>query len=510
MNRGPNAMLFGLGSAGGIINTSLIRALPNRTRTKVEGQYGQHDTGRVSFDHNQVVMKDRLALRIATLYGEKRYQIKPSFVRDERAFLTATWRPWNGATLRASSEHAKQFSSKVFNTPPTDQFSWWWALGKPVYNPVTGIGRYLGTPPTDPNIQPLTATFGINGNVISQAPNNFILIMEDPNVTRFGFTGLDPAIMGIEGSNNRSRLNAAGTAFANDGLRWLNSAKNFIQRSTLATQPALFNFWRDFKLTDPSIFNFYDESLEGLNRREWAFWKTYNASFEQRLGAHAGFELAFDKQFLDAGYVQPFQFRNHAINIDINTHLPNGTPNPNLGRPFINSAAGFQSSSSTDREAYRATAYYDLDLERRRPGWLGKVLGKHIFTGSFTSQSRFGESFGGRPYQMGVDYWRSETVNETKAISVNDGARYLSRQTYIGPSMVNAAGPQNSGIQGVRANNGIDGATSFTGLYYQTPAATPVALAPWQTRTVSVVPTEKYNLKSTAGNPSRTRDDVAG
>ena len=508
INRGPNAMLFGLGSPSGIINTGLIRAMPNRTKTKVEGQYGQHDTGRIVFDHNQVLVKDRLALRIATLYGEKKYQIKPAYVRDERAFATATWRPWKTGTLRASSEHAKQFSSKAYNTPPTDQFSWWWALGKPVYNPTTGIGRYLGTPPTDPNIQPLTATFGINGNVISQASGRMTLVMENPNVTKFGLTGLDPAIMGLEMSNNRVRLNAAGTAYANDGMRWLNNAKNFLQRSTIAAQPALFNFWRDFKLTDPAIFDFYNESLEGINRREWAFWKTYNANFEQRLGAHAGVELAFDKQFLDSGYVQPNQFRNHAINIDINTHLPNGTPNPNLGRPFINTAEGFQSYSATDREAYRATGYYDLDLQRDRTGWLGKALGRHIFTGSFTSQNRVANGYGGRPHQLGVDYFVAESANETKLIPISDGQRVMSGHTYIGPSVLNASSPRNNGLQGVRAINTITPGTPITGLYYQAPPATPVALAPWQTRTFTTVPTEKYDLSRTATGPSRRRDEV--
>ncbi len=508
VNRGPNAMLFGLGSPSGIINTGLIRAMPNQTKSKVEAQYGQHDTHRISLDHNHVLLKDRLALRFATLYGERRYQIKPAFVRDERAYLTGTWRPWKGATLRASTEYAKQFSNKAYNTPPGDQFSWWWALGKPVYNPATGIGRYLGTPPSDPNIQPLTAAFGINANVISQASSRMTLVMEDPNVTKFGITGLDPAIMGLEMSNNRVRLNAAGTAYGNDGMRWLSNAKNFIQRSTIAAKPELFNFWRDFKLTDPSVFDFYHESLEGPNKREWAFWKTYNANFEQRLGANAGVELAFDKQFLDAGYVQPYQFRNHAINIDINTHLPNGTPNPNLGRPFINTAEGFQSYSATDREAYRATAYYDLDLKRTRQGWLGRVLGRHIFTGSFTSQSRSSEGYGGRPHQLGVDYFEAESANETRSIAISDGQRVMSGHTYIGPSVLNAAGPQNTGLQGVRAINTITPGTPITGLYYQAPPATPVALAPWQTRTFTTVPTDKYNLSRTATGPSRRRDEV--
>ena len=508
VNRGPNAMLFGLGSAAGIINNGLIKALPHRNRTKVETQYGQYGTYRTSLDHNQVLLKDRLAVRAATLFGEKKYRIEPNYLRDERVYLTATARPWKTGTLRVSTEYAKQFSNKAYNSPPTDSFSWWWALGKPVYDPTTGVGSYLGTEPADVNLRVFNATGGIQGNLISSLTRQPLLVLENPNVARLGITGLDPSIQAIEGSNTRVRLNSTGTAFANDSMRTLGNPKAYLQALNLATRPALANFWKDTKLTDPAIFDFYHESLEGPNKREWAFWKTYNASFEQRLGAHAGFEVAFDKQFLDAGYVEPNQFRNHMITVDINTRLPNGAPNPNLGRPVVYGAEGFQSQSATDREAFRATAYYNLDLSRMRANWLGRLLGRHIFTGSFTSQERRGESGGGRPYQLGVDYWQAESANETRSIVLNDNNRLMSRLSYIGPSLLNATGPRNNGLQGIRVNNGIDGASSVNVLYYQTPPTTPVALAPWQTRTFSVLPTGKYDLLSTRTGPSRNGDDI--
>ena len=508
INRGPNAMLFGLGSAAGIINNGLIRAMPNKNKTKVEAQYGEYGTYRVTLDHNQVLIKDRLALRVASLFGEKKYRIEPNFIRDERIFLTATARPWKTGTLRVSTEYAKQFSNKAYNSPPTDSFSWWWALGKPVYDPTTGIGRYLGTEPTNVALRSFNATGGVTGSLLSSLTRQPMLVLENPNVAKLGITGVDPSIQAIEGSNNNVRLNAAGTALANDSMRILGSPKAYLQALNLATNPALTNFWRDTKLTDPSIFDFYHESLEGPNKREFAFWKTYDASFEQRLGAHAGFEIALNKQFLDSAYVEPNQFRNHMITVDINTKQPNGLPNPNLGRPVVYGAEGFQSQGATDRQALRATAYYELDLTRVRINWLGKLLGRHVFTGSYTDQKRWGESFGGRPYQLGVDYWRSESANETRSIVLNDNNRLMSRLSYLGPSVASASGPQNNGLQGIRVNNGIDGASSVNVLYYQMPPATPVALAPWQTRTFSIVPTEKYNLRNTATGPSRNGDDI--
>ena len=508
INRGPNAMLFGLGSAAGIINNGLIKAMPNKTKSRVEAQFGEYGTYRGSLDHNQVLVKDRVALRVASLFGEKKYRIEPNYIRDERIFLTATARPWKTGTLRVSTEYAKQFSNKAYNSPPTDSYSWWWALGKPVYDPTTGVGQYLGTVPADVNLRVFNATGGITGNLISSLTRQPLLVLENPNVARLGITGLDPSIQAIEGSNTRVRLNAAGTAFANDSMRTLANPKAYLQALNQATNPAVANFWKDTKLTDPSMFDFYHQSLEGPNKREWAFWKTYNAAFEQRLGSHAGFEVAFDKQFLDAAYVEPNQFRNHMITVDINTKLPNGAPNPNVGRPVVYGAEGFQSQSYTKREAYRATAYYDLNLTRIRNNRLGKLLGRHVFTGSFTSQERRGESGGGRPYQLGVDYWQAESANETRSIVLNDNNRLMSRLSYIGPSLLNAGGPQNNGLQGIRVNNGIDGASSVNVLYYQTPPTTPVALAPWQVRSFSIVPTGKYDLTRTRTGPSRNGDDI--
>jgi outer membrane receptor protein involved in Fe transport len=512
INRGPNAILFGLGNAAGIINTGLIKAQINQTRTKVDTQFGQHDSHRIALDHNQVLIKDRLALRLATLYGDKRYQLKPAFVRDERMFATATARPWKGAALRTSVEHAKQFSNKAYNSTPTDNITWWWALGKPVYDPTTGVATYLGTMPTDPNLRPITATGGLNTNLIAGMPQKPLLIQENPAVARFGITGLAPAVQAIEGFNNRVRLNDAGTAYVNDGLRLLQSSKNYVQRLHQASSPASFNFWKDDKLTDPSIFNFYDQMLEGPNKREWAFSKSYNASFEQRLGANAGVEVAFFKETLRNGHVQPFQFRNHAINIDINTKLPNGLPNPNLGRPFITSADGFDNSPESNREAFRATAYYELNFARmKKESWLWKVLGRHVFTGSFTNQKAEVASYGGRNHSLGLDYWTAESVNEPRTIALDSGNRFLQRTSYIGPSLLSAANARNGGLQGVTADNSLDGANSVNVFYFQAPAATPVSQAQipqFQNRSFSLIPKDKYDFSNVTIFPSRSADKV--
>jgi hypothetical protein len=523
VNRGPNAILFGLGRPGGIINSGLIKAMPNKTKTKVEAQFDQESSKRLVLDHNQVLIKDVLALRFATLLSDKRFQINPAYIRDERYFLTGTWRPWQGAQLRVSSEMAEQKSAKPYTTTPMDSLTWWFAMGKPVYNPLTGLGSYLGTPSANLALRPFDPITGASsaqisatnrpGNLHSGIPNNssLTIISEDPFSSRLGITGLDPAIVAMELFNTRGRLTSTGS-YANDGMRKLSNSQDYM-RQLNTDKPLLYNFWKDQRLMNPAIFDFYHEMLEGPNKREWAFWDTRSASFSQDLGRNAGFEIAYDWQKLDAGYVQPLQFRQNTIAIDINTHLPNGLPNPNLGRPMTNTGLGFQNSNSAERESYRMSAYYKLDFTEGKIGWLAKLLGRHVFTGSGTSMDRESFSFGGRLDTVGNDYNTAKFINSqadlpaaseanpNRVFNVGGSERSIVRTAYHGPSLVGATSMEGYAFNGVTAIQNLDGASSLTALYYERPpnvtSPLPRPLGAWKTGTFSIVPEGKYDLRNT-------------
>src|SRR4051794_34186070 len=63
INRGANALLFGVGSPAGIINTSSVLAELNRTHGEVEASVGSYARYRVSFDYNAVPRRGEFALR---------------------------------------------------------------------------------------------------------------------------------------------------------------------------------------------------------------------------------------------------------------------------------------------------------------------------------------------------------------------------------------------------------------------------------------------------------------
>src|SRR5688500_13950573 len=115
--RGPNAILFGTGAAGGVLNFRTKQANPVRNTNTVELKAGEHDLYRASVDVNRALIKNKLAVRAMGL-AETRKSYKPHEFTDKSSvtlaaqykfrpdtFLNVNWektrteaiagRPWN-------------------------------------------------------------------------------------------------------------------------------------------------------------------------------------------------------------------------------------------------------------------------------------------------------------------------------------------------------------------------------------------------------------------------------
>src|SRR5688572_4931198 len=171
ITRGANAMLFGLGSPSGIINSSLIKADLRRNKTELQYRTDEYGSYRGSLDHNQMLLKDRLSVRFATVYDKQYYKIEPSFAQTQRGYLTGTYRPFRDTQIRVSGEWGQIDSNRPRNTPPIDNYSYWWDFGRPAYDVRTGTTRLLGTPTyvspvTGATISALTPAGTRNTNII--------------------------------------------------------------------------------------------------------------------------------------------------------------------------------------------------------------------------------------------------------------------------------------------------------------------------------------------------------
>lgn len=353
--KGPNAILFGLGSPAGIVNNNLKQARFEDTN-EMKLQYGSWGAHREILDINRVIFDDLMAVRIIGLNNETKYKQKPSYADERRLYGNVLITPYENTTIRANFEIGSRDASRPNTSSPTSNIPTWIADGMPV---TTGNFNQVG--------------FGGYGG--NRAPQ-WIYGEPDATTTNVGF---DPA-PGTRGPDNitRSHYTAANREETSGG--------QFSQGV----------------LTDETgyIFDFRNNSLSGLDNTQSTGFDAFNVSLEHEFGENAGIEIAIDEQNNDLFSRDRV---GNSINVDTSSFLPyyksdGGSGvfdpvNPYVRRPYVTMTENM-SRTETHREAWRVTAYYDLDLRDSDMGWLGR----HVFTGLLTEQSfdilRTGNSYG--------------------------------------------------------------------------------------------------------------------
>lgn len=131
-SRGPNSVLFGIGSAGGIINTSTKQALLARRRETVSLAAGSFDTYRATLDLNEPLVKDKLGMRLNALWGRQNTSREYSESMDRRVHATGLWLPFPQTRVRAEFERGATRDHVTRPWTMQDQISLWNERGRPV------------------------------------------------------------------------------------------------------------------------------------------------------------------------------------------------------------------------------------------------------------------------------------------------------------------------------------------------------------------------------------------
>lgn len=103
-SRGPNSLLFGLGSVGGSMNTSLKRGRFGSDFTDIELWFDDFGTHRGSLDYNNELVEGKLALRFAALYDDKRTFRDLQFRRRNSLYGNLTYQPFENTTIHFMGE----------------------------------------------------------------------------------------------------------------------------------------------------------------------------------------------------------------------------------------------------------------------------------------------------------------------------------------------------------------------------------------------------------------------
>ena len=169
ISSGANAILAGLGQAGGIINVATKRADAQRNRLRVKGTIGTWTSPAVSgipyrraeLDYNIVLMPKILGLRLMGLYeeGTKDSWRKYMTGRDKRINPVIYIKPFQNTTINARYETGRIRQSTSYNWNVGDRITGWLALPEDE-RVMAGFGSAYALPKID-----------INGTIINPTPS---------------------------------------------------------------------------------------------------------------------------------------------------------------------------------------------------------------------------------------------------------------------------------------------------------------------------------------------------
>ncbi len=303
--RGPNSILFGNGTLGGVSSSMTKRAKTDRPFQTIKTRVQSNQGLRGELDVNQPLLGGKAAVRASALWSDGEGWRDQEFDKRKAAFLTATWKPFQDTEIRLEGEYFK--NARRSGTLVVDRFAGW--DGVTTYNAVRPVKTLPGN----------AAAIGVDKRGANYyvfdpfGPANAIMNYQDDPVTRTG-GGLNTPIAGftqvgpVFGTADAPLLHTEGmpagrfdTAIANSFFRPIDD-----EFSTVPDAPGQIQYFRDLQLT-----------------------------VSQRLGEHLFFELAGDVNTSDQFINGPDPVNSFAITyIDINQVLPNGTPNPNFLQPY--------------------------------------------------------------------------------------------------------------------------------------------------------------------------------
>lgn len=432
ISRGPNAVLAGIGAAGGIIDVELRKA-QFRDSARVFEQIGNYGSHREELHANRVLVPNRIAFRVDLLNNRDIYRQNPANNTDRRAFVATTIRLRDAhpesflgrTTVRANVELGTIEGVPPDQLTPSLSLSSWFDNANPAYNKWYANGA-------------LQKIYDANGNVLANTATvqgfplyrNWALIYPDPGSGQasVGFTSPDlSAVQGFMGTIPGGAQGPGG----------------FV-RGTGDPNRARAGFY-DTHLSDPRVFDFYNQLMTGAFDHRYQSFSAVDARLEQLfMNGNAGVEAAFNYQSFQRKHDFPISGGDDRLYIDVNKYLsirsaayPNGIPNPNFGRPFMITRDAFADQvNRSKRTSSQLTGFLKHDFSAHNDSFLSHIVGLNTLSALLfkTKISNFNRTFGST--------WDpSGQLNPQTSTGAAPGlyASQVNAWFYLGPSLANAS-----------------------------------------------------------------------
>jgi len=406
INRGPNSMLFGAGGASGIVNNSTAEAALNTQKSEVSARFGSFGAHRETLSTN-VPLGNKVAIYVAGLYDDQEFERKPSSNITRRQYAAITFQPWSSTKITGDYEHYQNNAHLPNFVEPLDEISQWLGAGKPAWDPVaqtitfsngTVTGPFLNST-LDPRYTAALKAAGYTANgsgAFTSSVSAFYVPSFTPETHNTVFVNngqIVGAYFSSGGSGAASNGSAAIPAATSRTLaQWVAQNESMIITTqapfpvpAASTGATGYTTYYEKAITNPALYDYTKYNVAGSNYGT-SDAQNFHLEFNQRILSNLNLQLGWFRQEITQwdhyGVGQGNQLER--VQVDANTKLMNGTPNPYYGDPYTYDYQMVTRYTPEHVNNLRAMLAYDLDFTKHE-GWT-RFLGKHRLVGLASQQ----------------------------------------------------------------------------------------------------------------------------
>ncbi len=302
--RGPNAVLFGNGSLGGVSSSTTKMARFDRNGGEVSVGYGSWGKVRTTLDYNQV-LSDKLAVRAAAMWTDADGWKDHQFDKSKGLFLTGTYKLTQKTSIRLETEVGSQQRNNTYSNLQDSLAGW---DGTTVFNGA------LATKPANADAAGINLRGAGYWLYDGSSGQNAIMNYQGDPFTLSAEANQNVPISGI------IRGSAPSFGAANSRLLYpVNLPAGMYDKAIAGSA---------FRLPSDSFTNAMDVPTLTQHFRD------LQLTLDHRIG-DVFIEMAIDhnrtKQFANTPDVRG----GNVVYVDINKLLPNGATNPHFLQPYF-------------------------------------------------------------------------------------------------------------------------------------------------------------------------------
>jgi len=480
IQRGPNSILFGLGSPAGMVNAS-TRNAEFKTKGSVDFRLGSYDSKRSSLDFNQDIIHNVLAVRVDALWNNEKYQQKPAFQDDHRLYGALRFDPQltkNRAfhtSIKAKYEYGDIDANRPRTITPNDSLSPWF---RPVDNTSMfgGMGKLAINNAYDVGANGAAINPWLTAGIANQQQPIWFINGATNELYRIYGGYINSGALNNDGTNRGASGNLIGTRYA-DQFFGLANLPAFAINARLPNSQ--YGQYRNLSMLDSSVFDFYHNLIDGPTSSQFEHWNAYNIDLSQTgWNDRVGIDVSYDRQKYRRGG-QALLGYSPTLTIDVLRNFQDLNANPNFGRPYIAAGPGSGNSYDSTRKYVRASVFGELRATdfTAKESFLARLLGKHRFNGVYSNESYATEN---RSWQMYANskewagYW-----NQTNGTASPFTDRPPVAAIYLGPSLANNSTGAGANVSRIVAPVSLTSGKVYTfdATWRNLPGVTPSA--PW-------------------------------